>query len=510
MSLETLKKWAVGLVLMATACAGQATPTETAAPPGKTPAVAIVTPSPAAKAPTAPAVLAQVDKPVAQADPADVEGEGEEKDPKRDYSTLLKDPKELKFEPDEALFRNVYYYIKKSFVEDVPSEKLFDGVKSEVKDLLEQAKVPTADLDKLDPDQKVLPQILSMYGDKVDKKLLTLAAIFGMLDGVEDRYSLLMLPEEYGKLQEQMQATKFGGIGIYIELDKEDNDQLTVFEPIEGTPAYKAGLMSGDKVLSIDGQTTKGIDIEKAQSLIRGPHGTAVTLEVSRKGEPQPLTFKVVRDDISVVSVSSKMLDGNIGYIRLRLFGAETGNEMAQAIAKMKEQGATSLIVDLRNNGGGYIDAAVDVVGQFLDKADGLVVYTIDRSNRRREYRSTESGKPLPTVVLVNEYSASASEITAGALRDHGLAKLVGKKSFGKGSVQQLYPFSDGSALKLTIAKFYTPSGYVINKQGLEPDVKVEMEPKFVGRGDKDIQLQKAVEVIKAETAAKTPAGVGS
>ena len=509
MSLDTLKKWLVGVVLLATACAGQATPTaqSTTAKPDK---VAASTPSPAPKKPEGPAMLAQVDKPVAQADPSDVDAETEEKDPKRDYSSVLKDPKELKFEPDEALFRNVYYYIKKSYVEDVPSNQLFDGVKSEVKDLLDQAKVPAGDLEKLDPDQKVLPQVLSMYGDKVDKRLLTFAAILGMLDGVEDRYSLLMLPEEYSKLQEQMQATKFGGIGIYIELDKEDNDRLTVFEPIEGTPAYKAGLLSGDKVIKIDGESTKGIDIEKAQSKIRGPHGTAVMLEVERKGEPKPLVFKVVRDDIHVVSVSSKIIDGNVGYVRLRLFGAETGHEMADAIASLKEKGATSLIVDLRNNGGGYIDAAVDVVGQFLDKTDGLVVYTIDRSNRRREYRSSHSGKPLPTVVLVNEYSASASEITAGALRDHGLAKLVGKKSFGKGSVQQLYPFSDGSALKLTIAKFYTPSGYVINKQGLEPDVKVEMEPKFVGRGEKDTQLQKAVEVIKAETAAKTPAGVGS
>jgi carboxyl-terminal processing protease len=457
LSLKTFKNWAVGLLLLATACAGPA-PTAVASPtPEKDVAVAT---RPVTENTPAP-MLAQADKQVAQADPSDVDAENEEKDPKRDYSSVLKDPKELKFEPDEALFRNVYYYIKKSYVEDVPSEALFEGVKSEIKDLLEQAKVSTKDLDKLDPDQKVLPQILSMYGDKVDKGLLTFAAIMGMLDGVEDRYSLLMLPEEYSKLQEQMQATKFGGIGIYIELDKEDNDRLTVFEPIEGTPAYKAGLMSGDKVLKIDGESTQGIDIEKAQSKIRGPHGTAVVLEIERKGEPKPLIFKVVRDDIHVVSVSSKMMDGNVGYIRLRLFGAETGHEMAEAIKRLKSQGATSLIVDLRNNGGGYIDAAVDVVGQFLDKSDGLVVYTIDRSNRRREYRSNQSGKPLPTVVLVNEYSASASEITAGALRDHGLAKLVGKKSFGKGSVQQLYPFSDGSALKLTIAKFYTPSGYV-------------------------------------------------
>ena len=513
MQLNTLKRFLVGLALLATACApGQATPTgaEAAPTPGKV-ALSTPTPTPAVSKPDVSTMLAQVDKQVAQADPSDADAETEEeKDPKRDYATILKDPKELKFEPDEALFRNVYYYIKKSFVEDVPSDQLFEGVKSEVKDLLDQAKVPSEGLAKLDPDQKVLPQILTMYGDKVDKNLLVFAAIMGMLDGVEDRYSLLMLPEDYGKLQEQMQATEFGGIGIYIELDKEDKDRLTVFEPIEGTPAYNAGMLSGDKVLKINGESTEGIDIENAQTKIRGPVGSTVTLEVERKGEPKPLTFNVVRSNIHVVSVSQKLIDGTVGYVRLRQFGAKTAEEMAAAITALKAQGATSLIIDLRNNGGGYIDAAVDVVGQFLDKTDGLVVYTIDRSNRRREYRSAISGAAMPTVVLVNEYSASASEITAGALRDHGLAKLVGKKSFGKGSVQQLYPFSDGSALKLTIAKFYTPSGYVINKQGLEPDVLVEMEPKFVGRGENDVQLKKAVEVIKAETAAKAPAGVGS
>lgn len=505
-----MKNWLVGFALLVTACSGQMGQEQdpvTAA----TPVQVEVATTEALQKPDVTSILAQVDKPVAQADTSKPESEDEEKELKRDYAELLKDPKKLGFEPDDALFRNVYYYIKKSYVEDVPSEKLFEGVKSEIKDLCEQAKVPTGDLDRLDPDQKVLPQIMALYGSKIDKSLLTFAAILGMLDGVEDRYSLLMLPEDYAKLQEQMQATEFGGIGIYIELDREDKDRLTVFEPIEGTPAYKAGLMSGDKVIKIDGESTDGIDIEAAQAKIRGPFGSSVKLEIERKGEPKPLIFNVVRDKIHVVSVSSKMLEDDIGYIRLRLFGAQTGDEMAAAIDSLRDKGAKTLIVDLRNNGGGYIDAAVDVVGQFLDKSNGLVVYTIDRGNRRREYRSDLSGKPLPIVVLVNEYSASASEITAGALRDHGLAKLVGKKSFGKGSVQQLYPFSDGSALKLTVAKFYTPSGYVINKHGLEPDHLIEMEPKYVGRGDKDLQLQKAVELIKSgDAVVKVPAGASS
>lgn len=496
LSIPTIKKWLIGLVLGL--CATSCQTSNLVSTPSPSPvALSQTTPISAIDKPEVSPLLAQIDKPVAQADPPESQKQAEEVDPKRDYSSLLKDPKELKFKPDDALFRNVYYYIKKSFVEDVPSEKLFEGVKSEVSDLLTQAKVSTKDLSKLDPNKKVLPQLLSLYGSKVDPNLLSFAAILGMLDAVEDRYSLLMLPEDYSQLQEQMQATEFGGIGIYIELDKDHGNRLTVFEPIEGTPAYNAGLHSGDKVLKIDGTSTDGIDIEAAQAKIRGPVGSAVLLEVERKDEPKPLTFKVVRGKIHVVSVSEKLIDKHIGYVRLRQFGARTGEELAAALTRLKSEGATSFILDLRNNGGGYIDASVDVVGQFLDKNNALVVYTIDRANRRREYRSTISGKPLPMIVLINQYSASASEITAGALRDHGVAKLVGHKSFGKGSVQQLYPFSDGSALKLTIAKFYTPAGHVINKVGLEPDVKIDMEPRFVGRGDKDVQLTKAVEMLE-------------
>lgn len=456
---------------------------------------------PVLDSPTLKGVMADADKPVAQADTT--EEETEEKEYTRDYSVLLEDPSKLGFEPDDSTFRNVYYYIKKSFVEEVPSTQLFTGVQNEVRDLLKQADIPTEGVDTLDPERKVLPQILERYGDKVDKHLLTFSAILGMLDGLEDRYSLLMLPEDYSKLQEQMQAKEFGGIGIYIELDRDDENRLTVFEPIEGTPAYEAGLMAGDKVMTIDGESTDNIDLDKAQSKIRGELGTTVVLEVKRKGEAKWLKIPVVRGKIHVVSVSSKLFDDKIGYVRLRLFGSQTAEEMGEAVGKLQQQGAERLIIDLRNNGGGYIDAAVDVVGQFLNKNNGLVVYTIDRANRRSEYRASQKGGlKIPTVVLINEFSASASEITAGALRDHGLATLMGVKSFGKGSVQQLYPFPDGSALKLTVSKFYTPRGYVINKQGLKPDLEVKMEPRYVGRGDDDVQLQKAIEFFQQGGAA--------
>lgn len=512
MKLQALQTFILGCLLVVVSSCSRTEQMADMVVPTATPAVKTELPSSKVESPP---ILGDGTKPVAQADPSesnptDKKKEGEPEELKRDYSKIIKDPSLLGFKPSDALFRNVYYYIKKSFVEDVPEEKLFDGVKSEVKDLLEQAEVPTDALSTLDPGKKVLPQLQERFGDKVNKDLLTFAAIEGMLDALHDRYSLLMLPDDYQKLQEQMQNTEFGGIGIYIELDREDNNRLTVFEPIEGTPAFEAGLMPGDKVMKIDGVSTDGITLEQAQNKIRGPFDSKVVLSIARKGEAVK-DYTVTRGKIHVVSVSSKMLDGNVGYVRLRLFGQQTAEEMKAAIDKLKSEGAHSIILDLRNNGGGYVDAAVDVVSQFLKKDNGLVVYTIDRNNRRREYRAEYSGTlDMPTLVLINEFSASASEITAGALRDHELAQLVGVKSFGKGSVQQLYPFADGSALKMTIAKFYAPNGTVINKHGLEPDYKVEMEPRFVGRGDKDVQLKKALEIIESKKVTKGTSGAKS
>lgn len=419
----------------------------------------------------------------------------------RNYSAYLKDPNSLGFDPDEAYFRNVYWHIRQSYVQKVDEDALFNSLKAEVANLLKQAKVSPDGLKRLDKSKNVLTQLMDMYGTKVDKRLLTLAAIYGMLDGLKDPYSVLMTPKEYSKLQEQMQATDFGGIGIYIELDRDNKNQLTIFEPIEGTPAAEAGLEAGDQIIKINGKDTKNITLDMAQAAIRGQEGTNVQLQIRRKGAGL-LDFSVTRRMIKVVSVSSHMLPGDIGYIRLRQFGADTSDELQNAIKAMLEQGAKALIVDLRNNGGGYIDAAVGVVGQFTKKGS-LVVYTINRSGNRRDYNSNMSGDGLgvPTVLMINEYSASASEITAGALHDHKVATLVGTHSFGKGSVQQLYPFPDGSAIKITIARFYSPSGKVIDHKGIEPDVSLKMEPRYVGKEKNDTQLKKAIEVLQKQMA---------
>lgn len=425
---------------------------------------------------------------------------GEIEEVKRSYEELFKKPASLGFTPSEGLYRNIYFHARNAFVENVAEPQLTQGLVKELKNFLAQAKVDPAPLKQLEGVKPVdaFGRVQELFKGKVDPNLLGYATMNGLLDGLKDNYSVILTPEEWGKMEEQLNSKEFGGIGIYIELDRDAGNQLTVFEPIEGTPAYNAGLMSGDRLVRIDGKSTKGVTLDVAQTMIRGLEGTNVQLQIERDGVKKD--FSVTRGKIHVVSVTSRMFPGQVGYVRLRAFGSDTGAELEGAVNRLKQQGAKGVILDLRNNGGGYIDASVDVVGEFAPK-NTLVVYTIDRNGRRREYRSNEQGGlGLPAVVMINEFSASASEITAGALRDHKLATLVGDHSFGKGSVQQLYnlDMTSGKAprLKLTVARFYTPGGSVIDREGIEPQVVVDMEPRYVGKVDKDIQLKKAVEML--------------
>ncbi|MGM9998571.1 MAG: S41 family peptidase [Candidatus Bruticola sp.] len=414
-----------------------------------------------------------------------------------DYKSLLKNPSELGFTPTKELFANAYYRIRTSFVQVVNDEQLEKGVVKEVSKLVKSAGLSAEGLNKLDKNKNVLTQILNLYDTKINKDLLTYSAIEGMLYGLGDPYSILMTPKEYSSLKEQVQTQGFGGIGIYIEADKDDSNQVTVFEPMEGAPAYKAGIEPGDKILAINGTSTKGLALDVATKMIRGPVGSTVVLKIKRPGTDKILNISVVRANIHVVSCTSKMY-GKIGYIRMRQFGADTAQELAAELNKVRAQGASGLILDLRNNGGGFVQAAVGVGSQFIRRG-GLIVYTLDRAGSRSNLNSEGDGKvDMPMIVMINRFSASASEITAGAMRDHKLAKLLGERSFGKGSVQQIFPFDDGSAMKMTVARFYSPSGHVIDHNGLTPDITVKMEPRFVGKKDKDIQLQKALQILSA------------
>jgi carboxyl-terminal processing protease len=321
----------------------------------------------------------------------------------------------------------------------------------------------------------VLNVIKKNYVDEVKTKDLVSGAIKGMLSSL-DPHSGYMSAEAFKEFQVETKG-EFGGLGIQIGVK---DGILTIISPIEDTPAYKAGLKAGDKILKISGESTKSLNIQDAVTKMRGPKGKPVILNIYREGWTEPKDFTIVRDIIKIKSVKFKMLKDDIGYVKLTQFQEMTAEDLSKALKELKEKGMKSIILDLRNDPGGLLNSAVDVAGQFLP-VKKLVVYIKGRSGDKIEYY-TEGDVPsyvdLPMVVLVNQGSASASEIVAGALKDWNRAVIIGIQTFGKGSVQTLIPLSDGSGLRLTTAKYYTPSGVSIQNVGITPDIVVKLEAK--------------------------------
>lgn len=309
------------------------------------------------------------------------------------------------------------------------------------------------------------------YAEEVDPKNLIYGAVKGMLLGL-DPHSAFMAPEEYKEMQVETKGS-FGGIGIEIGL--RDNI-LTVIAPIEDTPAFMAGIKAGDKIIKIEGKYTKDMSVNDAVKLMRGPKGAKVSIWILRDGFKDPQEFQIIRDIIIIKSIKYKSLEDGFGYVRISQFQEKTANDLEDALNKLgsKEGKLKGLILDMRNNPGGLLQQAVEVSNKFLDK--GLVVYTKGRSpgqDMRFEVRPGIAHPQYPIIALVNGGSASASEIVAGALQDHKRAVILGTQTFGKGSVQTIIPLSDGSAIRITTSKYYTPSGRSIQAKGIEPDIVI-------------------------------------
>ncbi len=313
----------------------------------------------------------------------------------------------------------------------------------------------------------------------------------GLAEASGDPYTEYLSAEESQEFDEEL-AGSFTGIGA--ELSKE-NDVVTVVAPIAGYPAEKAGLRAKDVIVEIDGKTTNDLSITEAVKRIRGPKGTVVKITVVRD-KSQELTFDIQRDNINIPSVEYEIKPNNIGYMKISRFGDDTARLARQAAEEFKQKNVRGVVVDVRNNPGGLLDSSVDVAGLWLNQK---TVLTERRGDVTVKTYSTENGAPLngiPTVVLINEGSASASEILAGALSDNKAATLVGAKSFGKGSVQRLNSLRDGGTLKVTIARWYTPSGKNIDKEGIKPDSEVKFSPEdFVAK--KDPQLDAALKSLQ-------------
>lgn len=319
---------------------------------------------------------------------------------------------------------------------------------------------------------EVLTQVQKNYVEETKVKDLVQGAIRGMLSTL-DPHSAYMTPEMYKEMQVETKG-EFGGVGIQIGVKE---NRLAVIAPIEGTPAYRAGIKAGDYIIKVNDETTKDLTLMDAVQKMRGPKGTKVNLTIQRDGTADPLQFSLVRDTIKIESVKSKVID-NIGYVRLTQFQEATGRDLSRVLKQFKEQKMQSTILDLRNNPGGLLTAAVEVSEQFLPNGK-LVVYTKGRESKKDEWfaKGKDQMDDAPMIVLVNEGSASASEIVAGALQDYGRAVIVGSTSFGKGSVQTILPLGDGSGLRLTTAKYYTPKGRSIQSTGITPDIVVKPQP---------------------------------
>ncbi len=320
----------------------------------------------------------------------------------------------------------------------------------------------------------VLKIVQKNYVEEVDTKKLVYGAINGMLSSL-DPHSSFLPPDMYKELKVETKGS-FGGLGIEITVK---DGYLTVISPIEDTPAFRAGIKSGDQILKIEDKLTKDMTIMDAVKHMRGPKGSKVTITIMREGFDKPKEFTLVRDIIQVKSVKFKTLDNGYGYVRIAQFQEKTDEDLVKALQTLKKENGGSLkglILDMRNDPGGLLDQAVRVADHFIAEG-GLIVYTEGRDpDSKMRFTSRKGNKELgyPMVVLINGGSASASEIVAGALQDHNRAVILGTQSFGKGSVQTIIPLSEDSGLRLTTAKYYTPNGRSIQAKGITPDIVVE------------------------------------
>ncbi len=336
--------------------------------------------------------------------------------------------------------------------------------------------------------------VKEFYVDQpVDEELMMRGAIRGMLESLGDEHTSYLDPTTFEETRAVLDGAEYEGIGAWVDIR---GDYLTIISPMPGSPAEKAGLKSGDQVIAIDGEDMTGIDGELVRQRILGPKGTKVTMTIHRGGEAEPLVVEILRASIVVPSVIGEIKENNIAYVRLMTFGSDTTDDLKTTLKKLLAQKPSGMVLDLRNNGGGYLDTAIDVVSQFV--GNGVVMNEETGDGRREVYEAKKGGlaTEISLVVLINQGTASASEIVAGAVQDRGRGYLVGMTSYGKGSVQNsVVLVNDEGAIRVTTAKWLTPNDRQINKVGLQPDFIIELTEEDVA-ANRDTQLEMAMDVL--------------
>jgi carboxyl-terminal processing protease len=403
-----------------------------------------------------------------------------------------------------------YDYLTDNFYKKVDPQVVLDSVRAQLLAALRTAGVKHASLplirDNESPTQNV--HAIDREVETADRESkekfslhqLTYVALDGMMRAVNDRYTVFMTPKEFAGLNQGLDGGDFGGTGIVIQVD-DKTKYISVENVVPDGPADKAGVEQDDLITTIDGTSTKGMSLNQASGKLRGKEGTKVTLTIQRDNATLPAPITITRAKIHQLSVYEKMLPNKIGYIALTVFGRDTGDELNAALDRLQKQGARALVLDLRDNGGGYLEAAVAVSSKFIPS--GPIVSVESRASNITTLDADDTAiDPLPLAVLVNGYTASASEITSGAIQDSSVGTIIGTKTFGKGVVQTIIPLPDGSAIKVTTARYLTPRNRDINHLGITPDIVVaeNKHPQF-GQPAKDEQLTRAIQYLDEKLA---------
>jgi carboxyl-terminal processing protease len=412
-----------------------------------------------------------------------------------------------------------YAYLVTDFYKKVDPQVVLDGSRASMLALFKQEGIKNATVSPLHAStddvanvrelQRAVSDAISAYGTKVTPTKITYAAISGVVGSVKDKYTVFLDPKAFAELNEGLDGTSFGGVGLSYSIDDQTKN-IRVENVIIDGPSDRAGIRADDQISTINGQPVKDIvgntavDVAQSriQKLLRGDPGTRVTLGVVRTGATVS-AITITRETIKPPSVFAKLLPDGIGYAQLSVFGQNTGAELSAALSRLEAQGAKAYVLDLRYNGGGYLNAAIDVSSKFI--ASGPIVTVQSRAGRSTEYDAENTAiAPRPLAVLVNNFTASASEITAGAIEDSGVGTLIGTKTYGKGVVQTIFPLRDGSAVKITTARYFTPAGHDINAVGIQPQIQADI-PKDVkirpGYPAEDPQLQRAMDFLEQKIA---------
>lgn len=407
------------------------------------------------------------------------------------YRPFLEGRRTLGFRPGPAQYAAVRKLIVTDFIREVQDVELDGALVAEVGRLLEEAGGRAREITSLKRGEGLPQAILKQVAGRVPPDLVWVAMMRGMLGSLHDPHSELILPSEYAYMDGLLKEDSYGGIGAFIEEDEQHDRRLTVVDVVEGGPADKGGLQPGDVLMEVDGRSARGMTMDDAARFIVGKPGTPVRLVVLKDRATAPRQLTLTRAEVRAVSVTARMLTREVGCVRIRSFGEKTATEVRESLRRLQADGMKALVLDVRNNSGGRMDAAQAVCSNFIPSGT-LVFSTVGRRGATEEVRACLSPRvSVPMVVLINGGSASASEITAGCLRDAGVATLLGTRSHGKGSMQGYWEMAGGAGVRLTLAHMLTPRGHAFHGVGLDPDVRVEMDRHRVGRPD-DVQVQAA------------------